>query len=46
MEPHLSMEFKRQAVEKLPGFDKGLMDARSRQISPLEEKTKMVAFRK
>ena len=43
---HLSMEFKRQAVEKLPSFDKSLMEAESPQISPLEEKTKVLAFGK
>jgi len=43
---HLSMEFKRQAVEKLPSFDKRIMDAESPQISPSEEKSKVLAFSK
>ena len=40
------MEFKRKAVEKLPSFDKRVMDAESPQISPSEEKTKVLAFSK
>ncbi len=43
---HLSMEFKRNAVDKLPRFDKSPMAAGSPQISPSEEKTKVVAFSK
>ena len=43
---HLSMEFKRLAVEKLPGFDKSVMEAESPRISPSEDKPKVIAFGK
>jgi hypothetical protein len=43
---HLSMEFKRLAVEKLPAFDQTVLDAESPQKSPSAENAKVVAFGK
>ena len=41
---YLSVEYKRQAVQKLPQLN--ILDAKSPQIPPLEETVKVVGFAK
>lgn len=43
---HLSMDYKSQAVQKLPKFGKDIMEAESQQISQQAPKKKVVKFRK
>jgi hypothetical protein len=41
---HLSMDYKRQAVERLPSFGTVIMEAESQRISQQREAAKVVAF--
>jgi integrase len=43
---HLSVEYNRAAVQKLPQFGAGIMDSQSQRISQRPEKKKVVAFGK
>jgi hypothetical protein len=43
---HLSMDYKSQAVQKLPKFGKDIMEAESQQISQQSTKQKVVKFGK